>query len=117
MKILVPPRFRLSALVFSSIVLALIIAVAGPGLGSGDARSAEERAAVNVYSVAKAARAAGYAGQWATAADLVRDMEKGVEIDLAGTRVHFKVAPLSEAERAFAIRHIAIKNQDPVWKP
>lgn len=98
-------------------MLALILSAAGPGLGSEGARSAEEKAAVNVYSVAKAARAAGYAGKWETAADLVADMEKGVKLNYAGTPIHFKVFPMSEAERAFALKHIVMENQEPAWKP
>lgn len=102
---------------FPAIVLALILFAAGQGMCSDGTKSAEEKAARNVYSVAMAARAAGYTGKWETGADLVRDMEKGVVLDFGGTPVHFKVTPMSEAERAYALKHITIENREPVLRP
>lgn len=102
---------------FPAMALALILFAAGQGLGSDGAKSTEAKAAQNVYSVAMAARAAGYTGIWETAADLVRDMEKGVVLDYGGTPVHFKVEPMSETERAYALKHITIESHGPVLKP
>jgi hypothetical protein len=96
---------------FPAIVLALLLFAAGQGLCS------DEEVAFNVYSVAKAAQAAGFLPLWKTPEVLVRTMEGGVKVYSSGVPILFKVAPLSESERAFALKHIVIKNKEPVWIP